>query len=169
MTQSEFVNLVMPFKDKLYRLAKRLLVSTEEAEDATQEVLMKLWDKKKGIGSYRNVEAFAMTMTKNFCLDRLKSKQSGNLKLVHSNYADDRTSLQKEVELNDSLEWVGRIMEGLPEQQKLVLQLRDVEQYDYDEISEMLDMKPTAVRVALSRARKAVREQLIKKHSYGIQ
>ncbi len=169
MTQSEFVNLVMPFKDKLYRLAKRLLVSTEEAEDATQEVLMKLWDKKKRIGAYRNVEAFAMTMTKNFCLDRLKSKQSGSLKLVHSNYADDRTSLQKEVEVNDSLEWVGRIMEGLPEQQKLVLQLRDVEQYDYDEISEMLDMKPTAVRVALSRARKAVREQLIKKHSYGIQ
>ena len=53
MTQSEFVNLVMPFKDKLFRLAKRLLVSTEEAEDATQEVLMKLWDKKKGIGGYR--------------------------------------------------------------------------------------------------------------------
>ena len=101
MTQSEFLNLVMPFKDKLYRLAKRLLVSTEEAEDATQEVLMKLWSKKKGIGSYRNVEAFAMTMTKNFCLDRLKSKQSGNLKLVHSNYADGRSSLQDQVEAQD--------------------------------------------------------------------
>lgn len=169
MTQSEFLNLVMPFKDKLFRLAKRLLVSTEEAEDATQEVLMKLWDKKKGISGYRNVEAFAMTMTKNFCLDRLKSKQSGNLKLVHSNYADESRSLQREVEVNDSVEWVGRIMQTLPEQQKMVLQLRDVEAYSYDEISEMLDMKPTAVRVALSRARKAVRDQLLEKHSYGIQ
>lgn len=169
MTQSEFVNLVMPFKDKLFRLAKRLLVSTEEAEDATQEVLMKLWDKNKGIGKYRNVEAFAMTMTKNFCLDRLKSKQSSNLKLVHSNYADEATSLQKEVEVHDSVEWVEKIMKDLPEQQKMVLQLRDIEEYDYDEISEMLDMKPTAVRVALSRARKAVRDQLIEKHSYGIQ
>jgi RNA polymerase sigma-70 factor (ECF subfamily) len=169
MTQTEFLNLVMPFKDKLFRLAKRLLVSTEEAEDATQEVLMKLWAKKKGIGKYRNVEAFAMTMTKNFCLDRLKSKQSGNLKLVHSNYADEKSSLQKEVEVRDSLEWVGKIMESLPEQQKMVLQLRDVEAYSYDEISEMLDMKPTAVRVALSRARKSVRDQLIEKHSYGIQ
>lgn len=168
MNQTEFLNVVMPFKDKLYRLAKRLLVSTEEAEDATQEILLKLWSKSKAIESYNNVEAFAMTMTKNFCLDRLKSKQAGNLKLVHSNYADGQTSLQKEVEARDSVDWVQKIMEDLPEQQKLVLQLRDVEEYDFDEIADLLDMKPTAVRVALSRARKMVREKLLQKHSYGI-
>ena len=168
MTQSEFLNVVMPFKDKLYRLAKRLLVSSEEAEDATQEILMKLWAKNNKISSYKNVEAFAMTMTKNFCLDRLKSKQSSNLKLVHSNYTDEGTSLQKEVEVKDSLSWVEKIMEELPEQQKMVLQLRDVEQYEFEEISELLDMKPTAIRVTLSRARKAVREKLLQRHSYGI-
>ena len=101
MKQVEFLNVVMPFKDKLYRLAKRLLVSTEEAEDATQEILLKLWTKNNVIESYNNVEAFAMTMTKNFCLDRLKSKQAGNLKLVHSNYTDENTSLQKQLEAND--------------------------------------------------------------------
>ncbi|NHF59376.1 sigma-70 family RNA polymerase sigma factor [Flavobacteriaceae bacterium TP-CH-4] len=168
MQQSEFLNVVMPFKDKLYRLAKRLLVSTEEAEDATQEILLKLWSKKKMMESYNNVEAFAMTMTKNFCLDRLKSKQAGNLKLVHSNYAEESSGLQKQIEARDSVDWVQKIMEELPEQQKLVLQLRDVEQYDYDEIGEMLDMKPTAVRVALSRARKLVRDKLLQKHRYGI-
>ncbi len=168
MKQEEFLDVVMPFKDKLYRLAKRLLVSAEEAEDATQEILLRLWAKKKVMESYNNVEAFAMTMTKNFCLDRLKSKQAGNLKLVHSNYADDNASLQKTVEAKDSVDWVQRIMEDLPEQQKLVLQLRDVEEYDFDEIANLLDMQPTAVRVALSRARKTVREKLIKKHSYGI-
>ena len=47
MTQAEFLNIVMPFKDKVYRLAKRLLVSNEEAEDATQEVLLKAMDKQK--------------------------------------------------------------------------------------------------------------------------
>ncbi len=168
MTQSEFLNIVMPFKDKLYRLAKRLLISSEEAEDATQEILMKLWAKKKMIENYKNVEAFAMTMTKNFCLDRLKSKQSNNLKLVHSNYADGASSLQKQVESKDSVSWVERIMQELPEQQKMVLQLRDIEEYDFDEISELLEMKPTAVRVTLSRARKTVREKLLQKHSYGI-
>ena len=168
MKQVEFLTIVMPFKDKLFRLAKRLLVSTEEAEDATQEILLKLWTKNSAIENYNNVEAFAMTMTKNFCLDRLKSKQAGNLKLVHSNYTDESSSLQKQVEANDSVTWVEKIMEELPEQQKLVLQLRDVEEYEYEEIAEMLDMQPTTIRVALSRARKTVREKLLEKHSYGI-
>ncbi len=109
-----------------------------------------------------------MTMTKNFCLDKLKSKQAQNLKIVHSNYQDKNISLQKEVELRDSLDWVGRIIADLPEQQKMVIQLRDIEQYDLDEICEMLEMNNTAVRVALSRARKTIREKLTNTHNYGV-
>ncbi|WBU89562.1 RNA polymerase sigma factor [Cellulophaga omnivescoria] len=168
MKQSEFLNVVMPFKDKLYRLAKRLLVSTEEAEDATQEILLKLWSKNDRMKQYASVEAFAMTMTKNFCLDRLKSKQANNLKLVHSNYTDSNASLQRQVEAQDSVNWVEKIMESLPEQQKMALQLRDVEQYSFEEIGKMLEMTPAAVRVALSRARKTVRQKLMEKHNYGI-
>ena len=168
MTQNEFLNIVMPFKDKVFRLAKRLLISTEEAEDATQEVLLKLWNNKENMESYKNVEAFSMTMTKNFCFDKLKSKQAQNLKIVHNNYEDGNTSLQKQVELNDSVNWVARIIEGLPEQQRVIIQLRDIEEYDLDEIAEMLNMNNTAVRVNLSRARKTIREKLTNTHSYGI-
>lgn len=168
MTQSDFVKLVLPFKDKVFRLAKRLLVSKEEAEDATQEVLIKLWNNKEKIEGYNNVEAFSMTMTKNLCLDRLKSKQAQNLKIVHSNYQDHNVSLQKQLEINDSVDWVSKIMEELPEQQKIIVQLRDIEEYDFDEIAKVLEMNETAVRVALSRARKTIREKLTKKHSYGI-
>lgn len=168
MKQSEFLNLVMPFKDKVFRLSKRLLVSTEEAEDATQELFLKLWRNKEKISSYKNVEAFAMTMTKNYCFDRLKSKQASNLSLVHSNYKEKGTSLDRKTDLNDSVSIVHRLIAKLPEQQRLIIQLRDVEQYEYEEISKMLDIKPTAVRVALSRARKTIREQLIKQHNYGI-
>jgi len=168
MQQAEFLNVVMPFKDKLFRLAKRLLVSKEEAEDATQEILMKLWSKQNVMSTYNNVEAYAMMMTKNFCLDRLKSKQAETLKLVHSNYRDENISLQNQLEVSDSIGWIGKIMEELPEQQKMVLQLRDVEQYEFEEIASLLDMNPTAVRVALSRARKMVREKLVQKHEYGI-
>ncbi len=168
MNQAEFLNIVVPFKDKIFRLAKRLLISREEAEDATQEVLMKLWKNKEQIQNYKNVEAFSMTMTKNFCLDKLKSKHAHNLKIVHSNYKDENVSLQKQVELNDSISWVGKIIESLPEQQKIVIQLRDIEQYDLEEIAKMLEMNNTAVRVTLSRARKAIREQLTNTHSYGV-
>ena len=168
MTQTEFLNIVLPFKDKVFRLAKRLLVSTEEAEDATQEVLLKLWNNKNKIAEYRNVEAFSMTMTKNYCFDKLKSKQSQNLKIVHSNYEEKSTPLQKQVELNDSVNWVAKIIEELPEQQRMIIQLRDIEDYDFDEIAKMLDMNNTAVRVALSRARKTIRKKLTKTHSYGV-
>lgn len=168
MKQSEFLNLVMPFKDKVFRLSKRLLVSNEEAEDATQELFMKLWRNKEKISSYKNVEAFAMTMTKNYCFDRLKSKQASNLSLVHSNYKEKGTSLDKKTDLNDSVSIVHQLIAKLPEQQRMIIQMRDVEQYEYEEISKMLDIKPTAVRVALSRARKTIREQLIKQHNYGI-
>ena len=74
----------------------------------------------------------------------------------------------KKVEYRDSVNQVHELIEKLPDQQKMVIQLRDVEQYDFDEICEMLDMKPTAVRVALSRARKTIRKELIKQHNYGV-
>ena len=168
MNQSDFLKSVLPFKDKVFRLAKRLLVSTEEAEDATQELYFKLWKNKAKIAEYKNVEAFAMTMTKNYCFDRLKSKQASNLTLVHSNYKENGTSLDRRMELNDSVSKVHELIENLPEQQKLIIQLRDIEEYEFDEIAKMLNLKPTAIRVSLSRARKTIREQLLKQHKYGI-
>ncbi|HLF53447.1 sigma-70 family RNA polymerase sigma factor [Flavobacterium sp.] len=168
MNQNEFVHLIAPFKDKVFRLAKRLLVSTEEAEDATQEVLVKLWNKNEGLSEYNSVEAFAMTMTKNYCLDQLKSKRAGNLKIVHNNFTDREAGLQQKVEDQDSLDWVEKIINQLPEQQRLIIQMRDIEQYEFEEIAKILDMNETAIRVALSRGRKTVREFMSKTHSYGI-
>jgi RNA polymerase sigma-70 factor (ECF subfamily) len=77
-------------------------------------------------------------------------------------------SLQKQVELNDSVNWVSKIMEELPEQQKIIMQLRDIEQYEFSEISKMLDINETAIRVSLSRARKTLRQKLTNTHNYGV-
>lgn len=168
MTESTFLNIINPVKDKMYRMALRLLTSKEAAEDATQEVILKLWNRKDKLKHYANIEAFAMTVTKNYCLDQLKLKQNNNLRIVHQNYESNHISLQTEVEVNDEMKWLGRIVADLPEQQKLIFQLRDIEQYDYDEIAKIMEMNRTAIRVALSRARKTIRESLIKKHNYGI-
>ena len=168
MNESDFLKVVLPFKGKVFRLAKRLLVSQDEAEDATQELLLKLWKNKDKLSGYRNTEAFAMTMTKNYCYDRLKSKQASNLTLIHSNYKEKETSLDKKLEYIDSVDRVHLLIDNLPNQQKLIIQLRDIEQYDFKEICEMVNMKSTAVRVSLSRARKTIREQLTKQHNYGV-
>ena len=168
MNENEYLKIVTPFKDKIFRVAKRLLVSVEEAEDATQEVLLKLWNHRQKFKDYNNPEAFAMTMTKNWCFDQLKSKQAQNLKIVHNNYEDHSQSLQKSIEVNDSLRWVEKHMDALPEKQKLILQLRDIEQYEFSEMSKILDMSEATIRVSLSRARKSIREKLTKTHNYGI-
>jgi RNA polymerase sigma factor (sigma-70 family) len=168
MNQSEFIKIISPFKDRVFRLAKRLLVSTEEAEDATQEVLVRLWNNKDKLANYSSVEALAITITKNYCLDQLKSKRATEMRIVHSNYTDRQAGLQQQAEDRDSLDWVGKIIDSLPEQQKMIVQMRDIEEYEFEEIAKIMDMNETAVRVALSRARKTIREELTKKHSYGI-
>ncbi len=112
MKQHTFIDLMKPVQDKMYRLALRLLVSKEAAEDATQEVMLKLWSRKSKLSSYNNLEAFAMTVTKNHCLDQLKLKQNNNLRIVHSNYDSGETSVQRQVEVKDDLNWVQKIIEN---------------------------------------------------------
>lgn len=167
MDQQAFLGIFDPVRHKMYRMSLRLLISKEAAEDAVQETLMKLWEKRKKLPSYKNPEAFAMTVTKNYCLDQLKLKQNQNLRIVHNNYEENRTPLQKQVEAKNEYELVHILMDALPEQQKAIIQLRDIEEYDYDEIAEIMEMNETAIRVALSRARKKLREGLLKKHNYG--
>jgi RNA polymerase sigma-70 factor (ECF subfamily) len=77
--------------------------------------------------------------------------------------------LYKKVEDNDSLNWVEKIINQLPEQQRVIIQMRDIEQYEFDEIAKILGMNETAIRVALSRARRTIRESMTKTHDYGIQ
>ena len=168
MDQNEFVLLTTPIKDKIFRLAKRLLVSIEEAQDATQEILVKLWNKKVALKDYNNVEAFAMTMTKNYCLDQLKSTRASNVQISENDFLSTDIHLDKNVEDKDSLSWVEKSINKLPEQQRIIIHLKDIEQYDYDEIAEILDMNEGTIRVTLSRARKTIREEILKIHNYGI-
>ncbi len=168
MNQQEFTALVMPFKDKVFRFAKRFLISKDSAEDATQDIYLKLWSNKEKLKNYNNVEAFAMTMTRNHCLDVLKLKSSSNLKIIHNNYKDNSQNLDRQIEVEDSVSIIHQLIANLPTKQKMIIQLRDVEQYSFEEIGKILEIQPTAVRVGLSRARKTIRTQLLNKHKYGI-
>ena len=168
MDKGAFLQRILAVQDSMFRLAKRLLKSTEEAEDAVQEVLAKLWKNMNTLTTIANLEGYAMTMTKNYCLDRLKSKQAAQLRLVHFKHDRAIASLDQQIVDRDSVAQVYDFLEALPEQQKLVLQLRDVEQYDFETIAKITELSEGAVRVALSRARKTIREKLIKAHQHGI-
>lgn len=164
MKVSEFNNSVLPIQQKIFRLSKRLLTSSDAAEDATQEVMIKLWNKRSGLNEINNIEAFAMTITKNHCLDQLKLKANQNLRLIHSNYDNNSANPHEQLEAKQDLNRVEALMKTLPEAQRMVLHLRQIEGYEYDKICEIMDMKPTAVRVTLSRARKNLVERYSKQN-----
>ena len=156
-------------QDSMFRLAKRLLTSYEEAEDAVQEVITKLWVNMTQMATLSNIEGYAMTMTKNYCLDRLKSKQASQLRMVHCHHDKATASLDKQIDARDSVSKLMVFIEDLPDQQQLILQLRDIEQYDFETIAQISELSEGTVRVALSRARKKIKAQLIKAHNHGIE
>ena len=90
------------------------------------------------------------------------------MRLVHVNYEKATDSLSQALEQKDSFSIVEKAMETLPEAQRLLVQLRDIEGLSYTEIEAVVSMKPTAIRVALSRARKTLKEHLVKNHAYGL-
>jgi len=165
-----FLNDIDKIRDKVFRITKRILISQEEAEDATQEVIVKLWqmDATKRNG-FRSIEAYSVTMAKNYCLDRLKSKQAQNLslneKIGNSKMSD---SLQTKIEQTDELNWVGNLIDQLPERERMIIQLREIEQYDFDEIASILNLPEGTVRVYLSRIRKKIRKQFLEIQNHGI-
>ena len=169
MDSENYTQIILPLRDKIYRFSLSLLSSEEAAKDASQDVLLKLWNIKSKLKDIQNIEAYAMTMTKNLCYDVLKSKHHKTLELVHTNFSEKGSGLSHDIEAKDEASLVAKFINRLPEQQRAVIQLRDVEQYTNQEIEEIMGMNSTSVRVALSRARKKIVEELTKTAAYGLQ
>jgi RNA polymerase sigma factor (sigma-70 family) len=169
MDAAEFKKKVIPLSGKLFHFARLLLKDTAEAEDSVQEIFLKLWKIRSDLSAYDNLEAFAIRVTRNWCLDRLKAKKPMYIESYSSGY--DRHSETDNplglLEKTDQMDTIMRIIQALPEQQQTVIELRDMNGYEYDEIAEIMDMNVNAVRVTLSRARIKIREQLIKIGDYG--
>lgn len=170
MELQEFKTKVLPVKDRLYRIALNMLRSVHEAEDTLQDVMVKLWDKRQQLDAYRSVEALAVTITKNHCLDKLKSKKHKNQLDVQDMELDSGfVTPYRKVELSDSMVVMQRAFDALPDQQRLLIALRDVEGYSYQEISEQTGLEVNNIRVGLSRARKKARELYLKIENYEVQ
>ncbi|HEX6983167.1 MAG TPA: RNA polymerase sigma factor [Balneolaceae bacterium] len=170
MTKKEFKICVLPTQGKLFRLAVTMLNSREEAEDTVQDVYLKLWNMREKLLDYSSIEALAVTITKNLCLDKLRSyrnrnQNDGGLELVKME-ASPRVNPGQKAELNESVRYVHEIIQDLPERQRMIIHLRDVEQHSYEEIAVMTGLEINNIRVALSRARKEVRRKCLIKQNY---
>ena len=166
MSLEEFKIKVLPLKNKLFRFAKRMLNNYQEAEDVVQDVFLKLWSRKESMSDYRNIEAFAMTMTRNLCIDKLKSKKWKENEIDEKFQDVEKETPQSIYEMTESVQKIHMIINSLPDQQKEVIQLRDIEHLDFDEIADISGLSINNIRVILSRTRKKIRDEMIKLNSY---
>ena len=168
MLARDFKTDVLPMSNKLLRFALQILQDEEEAKDVLQDTFLKLWQKRDDLKKVENLEAFAIRMIRNRCLDVIRARRTVSMDVVKKNkLADEANSDSDMLENTDSVGLIKRIIAGLPDLQRTVIQLRDIEQLEYEEIAEATEMNVNAIRVNLSRARKKVRDEILKIQNYG--
>ncbi|MFZ4521421.1 MAG: RNA polymerase sigma factor [Bacteroidales bacterium] len=169
MNLHEFQKTVYPLKNKLFRFARRMLDHTEEAEDVVQEAFIRLWNRREKLDEYRSVEALAMITVKNLCLDKIKAKRYPVENMENHRQFLENMAEEAKADHSDLIQGIHQAIKQLPEQQQIIVHLRDIEGYEFEEIAEIVEMNENAIRVALSRARKRIRELLINSDRYEYQ
>lgn len=168
MTGEEFKRRFLPLSRKLYGVALSLSGDMQEAEDIVQDVYTKLWTRRDRLPSDVNDEAYCIVVTKNVYNDRLRGRGSG-MSFSHELPAQipSRNDVVGDIENRNLADIMRRCIAALPEQQRELVVMRDVNGAGYDEISYATGLSMANIRVTLSRARKTLREQFNAIRNYG--
>lgn len=146
--------------DMMFRLARTLLGRYDEAEDAVNDTIEKLW-RRQHWNEIVNPEAFAISAVRNTCIDRIRSRKETTDRVpdtVHESETDSRSDI----------EMVRKALEKLPERQKWAVHMKDIEGFSTREISEMSGIPENHIRTILSRARKRLKEIIEEDMRYGL-
>ncbi len=169
MTREQFENAILPLQNNIYRYAASMLSEVGAAKDIVQEVLLKLWKKRDGLEKVENLEAWVIKITRNTCLDRIKSPKNNTVNLDYaantmaSSWIPDQQS-----ETADLLKMTAVIIKDLPKLQREIFRLRDLMGYSNQEIESIMSLTPNQVKVNLCRARQKVRIRLTQTMNYGL-
>lgn len=168
MTAKEFNETVVPLNRQLYRYAFRFLGNQEDSKDAVQDVFVKLWNLRTELLTVNSVEAFAIRVMRNHCLDRIKLKKTVSLDVQEyfSNRPGKEIAPDRHLEINNSVEIIRNAITEMQEPQRSVVRMRDLDGYSNEEIAEALGIADGTVRVILSRGRNRIRQILAKMHGY---
>lgn len=162
MNPEQFKAEALPLRNRLLYTARKILEDEQDCEDTVQEVFLKLWHMRDVLDRYDSLAAFATTVTKNLCIDKLRvSNRTDSLDdTLYQQAGPDNPYLQ--LERKDTEEILHAIIEQLPPIQKAIIKMKDIEDYEVDQIAEITGSQIEAIRMNLSRARKKVREEYLK-------
>ena len=154
MKEISFRNDVLPLKNKLFRLALRITLNREEAEDVVQDTMIKVWNARERWQDLESIEAFSLTIARNLSLDRIKKKENQNDSIENEKIEqpDTASTPSERMIQKDKLDIVRKMIDELPEKQRSCLQLRDIEGKAYREIAEILEITEEQVKVNIFRA-----------------
>ena len=169
MKKISFRDDVLPMKNRLYRLALRITLNPAEAEDAVQDTLIRVWEHREEWERIDSMEAYALTICRNISLDMAGKAGRRNVQLnEESSMFNVQCSMFNEFEQKERLSIVKKIMNTLPEVQRSIMELRDIEGKTYQEIGNILKLSESQVKVYLHRARTSIRQQVDKIEKYGL-
>jgi RNA polymerase sigma-70 factor (ECF subfamily) len=170
MKNISFRNDVLPLKNELYRLALRITLNNAEAEDIVQDTLIRVWNKRDEWENIESIEAFSLTICRNLSLDRSKKQETNNLTLEESNHdtSDNSSNPYEQLMQKDRIDLVRKLINELPEKQRSVMQLRDIEGKSYKEISSILDVSEEQVKINIFRARQMIKQKYTEFENYGL-
>ena len=171
MKKISFTSDILPMKDILYRLALRITLSREEAEDIVQDTLIRVWNRRDSWDTIENIEAFALTVCRNMALDRLRLHENQNASLddtpVESNPTATANPYERTVQ-REKVQIVRQLIDALPEKQRACMQLRDMEGKTHKEIAAVLGITEEQVRVNIFRARQTIKQKFLEYDNYGL-
>ena len=147
----------------MYRLALRITLNSQEAEDVVQDVIIKLWKMGESLNDIENLEAYSLRMTRNLALDRQRMKVNQNESLdegVHEHIVSSQPSADTLLERQERIESIRTLMNSLPEKQRIAMQLRDFEGKSYKEISDIMEVSEDQVKICIYRARQYIKSKL---------
>jgi len=173
MKEISFRTDVLPLKNELFRLALRITLNREDAEDVVQETMMKVWNRREQWAQIESIEAFCMTICRNVALDHQKRMENQNASLEDeevtiSNHPSSITSPEEQAVQRDRVERVRHLMNQLPEKQRTCMQLRDVEGKSYKEIAAVMNITEQQVKINIFRARQTIKQEFLKQEQYGL-
>lgn len=158
MELKQFKIDVLPLRDKLLNYARKLTEDPSDAEDAVQEIMLKLWNMRQKLDEYQSIEALAMTMTPHLCMDIWRAKRPDSLSLEQVQAPSQSATPERLLEEKDEFRLMREIIDSLPTLQRTIIQMKDVQEYETEEIAEITGCSAEAIRSNLSRARKKVRD-----------
>ena len=162
MKTISFQTDILPLKNELYRMALRITMNAEEAEDVVQETMMKVWSRRDQWNQIDSIEAFCLTICRNVSLDKVRRMDNQTQSLDAAYDPKDQgvaSNPEEQAIQSDRVRLVRQMINQLPEKQRSCMQLRDMEGKSYKDIATVLDITEEQVKVNIFRARQTIREK----------